>query len=236
MDNQELANIVKETIKLPQIKEKPWIKFVHWSDQLYSIINLIPIVGGALANEIQTIGKTVTEYKINEFFRKFTYFICELGDMSDEARSEFVDEIENRAKDTPGNVIMGLIDRLDNINKEKILANLVKARGTKNISIEDFFRLSSVLERIPYVDLDHLHLYKEPYYDDNGDTELLRATGVLRPILLNEKGDKYILSPLGIKLLRWGLMIEIQVQEVIGTSMGLSWEEIKEVPDISITE
>ena len=43
------------------------------------------------------------------------------------------------------------------------------------ISIEDFFRLSSMLERIPYVDLAKLELYNQDFYDDEGDSELLFA-------------------------------------------------------------
>lgn len=54
---------------------------------------------------------------------------------------------------------------LDNINKQKNLANLTKARINGQISIEDFFRLSNMLERIPYVDLESLHNYIENYYD-----------------------------------------------------------------------
>lgn len=124
-----------------------------------------------------------------------------------------------------------MVNRLDNINKEVILANLTRSRIDDKISIENFFRLASVLERIPYVDLVKLPSYQTPYYDEDGDTELLKSTGVLRPVKLSEDGDTYILSPLGIKLLQYGLMTNVKKVNVKGTSVDLSWNDISDDSD-----
>ena len=152
-------------------------------------------------------------------------FICELGELTDTQRNEFVSEVEKVAEDASGNVIMGLVDRLDNINKEKILANLVIAKGKGEISIEDFFRLSSMLERIPYVDLAKLELYNQDYYDDEGDSELLFTTGALQQSVIDEEdGNKYVLSKLGRKLLKYGLRVEVSDSQPRGTKVAsLDW-------------
>ena len=70
-----------------------------------------------------------------------------------------------------------------------------------------------MLERIPYVDLKELPRYKEPFYDDSGDTELLYATGVLELQTIDSDGsNKYILSKLGEKLLLFGCQINLEME------------------------
>lgn len=221
MDNEIIKQIVSNSVESSVVATKSKFDYINWWDQLCVIVSAIPFVGGSLAAEIQSIKDSVADYKAYEFFRKFTCFICELGELSDKQRTEFVTEVERVANDASGNVIMGLVDRLDNINKEKILANLVIAKGKGEISIEDFFRLSSMLERIPYVDLAKLELYNQDYYDDEGDSELLFATGALQQSVIDEEdGNKYVLSKLGRKLLKYGLRIEVSDSQPRGTKVA----------------
>ena len=193
-----------------------------------ALVNLVPVFGGALAQEIQVM----QNFKESEFFRKYTAYILGVADLTIQERKIFAEEIAQKARDSAGYLIIGMVNRLDNINKEVILANLTKSRIDDKISIENFFRLASVLERIPYVDLVKLLSYQTPYYDEDGDTELLNSTGVLRPVKLSENGDTYILSPLGVKLLSFGLNINIGEVNVTGTSVGLSWNDISDDSDV----
>lgn len=193
-----------------------------------ALVNLVPVFGGALAQEIQVM----QNFKESEFFRKYTAYILGVADLPIQERKIFAEEIAQKARDSAGYLITEMVNRLDNINKEVILANLTKSRIDDKISIENFFRLASVLERIPYVDLVKLLSYQTPYYDANGDTELLNSTGVLRPVKLSEDGDTYILSPLGVKLLSFGLNINIGEVNVKGTSVGLSWNDISDDSDV----
>ena len=62
-----------------------------------------------------------------------------------------------------------------------------------------------------------LEMYKEDYYDPNGDTELLFASGVLVQTLADIEGNKYRLSPLGVNLMKFGLQKFIKIDSVIGT-------------------
>ena len=76
-----------------------------------------------------------------------------------------------------------------------------------------------MLERIPYVDLKELPKYIEDYYDEGGDTDLLFATGALVQTIIDANGEnnKYRLSTLGEKLLRWGFGANVN----IGRSKGV---------------
>ena len=113
-------------------------------DTLVNLFNSIPCVGGTIAAEIQSI----RSFKELELFRKLILFIYEIKDLPELDREKFVEEIEIKAQDYSGAILTGMIDRLDNINKSVILANFTKNRIQNNICIDDFFRLSSMLERI----------------------------------------------------------------------------------------
>ena len=238
MNNEIIKQIVSNSVVSSAVTAKSKFDYIDWWDQLCVIVSAIPFVGGSFATEIQSIRDSSADYQAYEFFRKFTCFICELGELTDEQRAEFVKEVERVAEDASGNVIMGLVDRLDNINKEKILANLVVAKCKGEISIEDFFRLSSMLERIPYVDLAKLELYNQDFYDDGGDSELLFATGALQQSVIDaEEGNKYVLSKLGRKLLRFGLELEVADIQPIGTKVAsIEWGNISDVEPISKEE
>ena len=214
MNEDQIKQIVEKTLVLPDMdKLSTWKSSSFLWAQIMAGANLIPIFGGAIAQEIQNI----QNYKDSEFFRKYVAYIYEMRDTTPEERSRFIEEIQEKANDNPGNVLSGMIDRMDNINKEGILARLSTARIHGFISIVDFFRLSYILERIPYVDIEQLEMYKEDYYDPNGDTELLFASGVLVQTLADIEGNKYRLSPLGVKLMTFGLQIPIKIDSVIGT-------------------
>ena len=229
MNTDNINNFVDVTFtKVESTKLKPLTSIKGWVEQVKALVNLVPIFGGALAQEIQIMQK----FKESEVFRKYTAFILGVVDTTEKEREKFAEEISKKANDAAGNVIAGMVDRLDNINKEVILANLTKSRIDDKISIENFFRLASVLERIPYVDLVKLPLYQTPYYDEDGDTELLNSTGVLRPVKLSEDGDTYILSPLGVKLLQYGLMTNVKKVNVKGTSVDLSWNDISDDSEV----
>ncbi len=224
MTADDLSNIIAESINsvdLGKLKEE---KSGAVKDLLFSILKLCAKdYIGAAESGVQSY-KDIVGYKESEFFRKYYGFLYELADTTPEQRHKFCEEVQEKAEDFSGNVIMGIVDRMDNIHKEKILARLTIAKINGWITIEEFFRLSSMLERIPYVDLKMLPKYKVPYYDESGDTELLFATGSLNQHTIDANGpSKYVLSTLGEKLLCFGLGIKVEMERELGTNMALNF-------------
>ena len=229
MTIDSLSEIVAKSLSIPDLSKLTATDRDKSQGHKKAVASLIPYVGGAAAEELQMY----YDYKDDEFFRKFVGYLMELKETTAEERNRFAQDVQEIAEDFSGNVICGMVDRLDNINKEKAFAKLTVARIHGLISIQDFFRLHSLLERIPYMDLKELPKYKEPFYDETGDTELLFATGalVIHTIDANES-NKYILSALGEKLLLWGCGVNIEMEREKGTNIEVdtaSEEDIEEI-------
>jgi hypothetical protein len=218
MTAEELSKIIAESINSEKLFKLKNEKSGVVKDVISVILKLCTKnYVGAGESAIQTI-KDIIDYKESEFFRKYYVFLYELATTTQEQRHQFAEEIQEKAEDFSGNVIMNIVDRMDNIHKESVLAKLSIARMYGWITIEDFFRLSSMLERIPYVDLAYLAKYKNDFYDESGDTELLYSSGALVQTVIDpNEGNKYRLSVLGQKLLLFGFGVNIEVNNPPGT-------------------
>ena len=226
-----LSNIVEQSLNSITIEELEATKADTVKEQILAVIKLLcKDYLGAAESEL----KVILNYKEGEFFRKYACYLLGLKDTTVDERHQFSEEILQKAEDGAGNVIINMVDRLDNINKETVFAKLTVARIHGAISVEDFFRLHSLLERIPYVDLKLLPRYKEPYYDESGDTELLFATGALEIETIDTKGEsnKYMLSRLGELLLRWGFNIHLELEHGKGTNVELNQVTNEDVENI----
>ena len=221
MTAESLSNIVEQSLNSIDLEKLKTMKGASAKDVLLAVMKLASkdYVGAA-----ETAIQKIVDYREGEFFRKYCRYLLELVETTPEQRHQFSQELQDKAEDFSGNVIMGIVDRMDNIHKEKILARLTIAKINGWITIEEFFRLSSMLERIPYVDLKMLPKYKEPYYDDSGDTELLFATGSLNLHTIDAiSPSKYVLSTLGEKLLCFGLGIKVDMEREEGTNMVMDF-------------
>lgn len=218
----DLSVVVKDVLESTDLKNINKVDLKNISkDALIGAINCLPIVGGVIASYLQIAKNNRETYLELDFYRKLLALIYEIQDLQPKDIKCFMDDVEKNANDFSGNVITNLVNRTDNINKARVLANLIKSRVKGDISIHDFFRLSSVLERIPYVDLNRLDQYKKPYYDDSGDTELLYATGALKLNTIDADNENlYILSELGRKLLVFGMHHFLDVENKGGTNIN----------------
>jgi hypothetical protein len=230
MTIDSLSEIVAKSLSIPDLSKLTVTDRDKSQGHKKAVASLIPYVGGAAAEELQMY----YDYKDDEFFRKFVGYLMELKETTAEERNRFAQDVQEIAEDFSGNVICGMVDRLDNINKEKAFAKLTVARIHGLISIQDFFRLHSLLERIPYMDLKELPKYKEPFYDETGDTELLFATGALELDTIDTSGgsNKYKLSRLGSALLRWGFGIHLELEHGKGTNVDVPTMTPDEVEEI----
>lgn len=229
MTAEEISNIIEQPFyKEADLRKLNASATGTLADKMITFLKIFSCAS-SITEPIEATKQMFKDYKTGEFFRKFIRYIYGLVNTTLKERHEFAEEIREKAKDMPGNVIFGIVDRMDNINKEEMLAKLTIARINNMISIEDFFRLSSMLERIPYIDLTQLPYYKDPYYDESGDTELLYATGALKIHTINaNETNKYVLSTLGANLLHYGCGIAINVENKKGTHVGLEVDVIGE--------
>lgn len=189
-------------------------------EALIGAFNCIPVLGGVVASYLQIARSNRETYLEMEFYRKLLALIYSIKELKPDDIKSFMDEVEYNARDFSGSVITHLVNKIDNVNKASILANLIKSRVNNEISIHDFFRLSSMLDRIPYIDLNELEKYQKAYYDDSGDTELLYATGALKLDTIDAQEENlYIISELGRKLLKYGMLRSAHVDNHGGTSV-----------------
>ncbi len=124
---------------------------------------------------------------------------------------KFMAEYTEKNKENGCEALLAVIDKLDNINKVDILANLMKAKINDLINIEYFIRLCVVIDRIPFSDLNELSKYTKDYYE-YGSTDVLLSAGVLSNTVIDaEDGNKYRLNMLGVLLLKHGMLQDVSV-------------------------
>lgn len=206
---ENLPTLVKESITSESIK----VLKKQFSPNLFEKalevgLGAVPIVGGLLS-AAASAGLT---YRDAEFARKFLTFLYGIKETSEEDRKVFLEEIEDHAKDYAGNVFVNIIDRFDNINKTEILAKLTIAAINGNLTILDYLRIVSALEKIPYVDVERLPAYKVDSYE-SGVSELINSTGLIYSSFCDYVSYKYRLSRLGWLFLKYGLEISVEIPD-----------------------
>lgn len=218
----DLSVVVKDILESDDLQNINKVDLKNISKEaLIGVFKCVPVVGGVIASYLQIAKNNRETYLEMDFYRKLLAFIYGIKDLQPKDIKSFMDDVEENAKDFSGSVITNLISKTDNINKATVLANLIKSRVNNDITIHDFFRLSSMLERIPYIDLNELEKYQKAYYDKSGDTELLYATGALKLDTIDAQDENlYILSELGQKLLKYGLLRNTHVENQGGTSVN----------------
>ena len=184
---------------LPQLPEGFNLDQIVGSDVCDALLGAIPIL------KYLKVGKDVYVSITDKLFaKKFIGFLYGLKEIPVRKREKFINELRKSGEAT-GELILSIIDRLNHRSKTAILANLCIARIEEQISIEDFFRLVSMLERIPYVDLNRLEDYKEKFYEP-GASEMLYTAGAVRQVVMDAVGDNlYQLTELGLRMLCFGL-------------------------------
>lgn len=229
IDSEKYPVIVRDTMSLKdldKIKEIDVKKGVKHG--VIQLLNLIPCAGGTLAGGLEL----ALDIRDANFFRNYISYLYGLNGTSEKDREKFLNEVESVAKDYSGNVIAGIISRIDNINKGAVLSRLTRAKMNEDISIEDFFRISAVVERIPYSDFKYLSAFKERNYIPGGVSELLLSAGALSQTGIDGDADHdwLELSPIGTKLMKYGLDEDVELKERTKIDIPtIGWEYIDDV-------
>lgn len=160
----------------------------------------VPVIG--VVNKLLKLRNSIKDHL---FIEKVQTFIYGTSGLDEVKRKKALKDIEEKMKSRSGEQLLYMIDRMNNKQKIDYLSKLFVARVNDIIDTECFFRLFTILERIPYLDVEKLKLYKSDYYDVY-TVDLFHSLGVIRLSKINNgyenmNSDKYILSYLGIKLI-----------------------------------
>lgn len=117
------------------------------------LLKEVPVVSSLLG-----IAKTVTAFRDYFLLRKLIAFLNGIKDADPEDREKFAQEIENNPKQRQeiGGKLIVYIDRLDDLNKAEMLARLFKSRLKREISMNEFFSFTAIVDRIYIQDLQRL--------------------------------------------------------------------------------
>lgn len=145
------------------------------------------------------------DHKRTTLLNKFIDFYCGVN-MSSKEWDEFNSKLSN-SKIIKSGVGEFIIDNIDKLNYDKnldILSKLVKNVSTDVLTPEDFFRLTIVLQRTPYVDLELLKEYdhQEGIYL-NQNTDILLSSGLIYNSVIGHN-MLYKLNNLGALMLKHG--------------------------------
>lgn len=185
------------------------------------ILDGVPII-----STLKGLYKATKNVQLYRLMKKMHKFIFMTNDTTLEEREKFMIEYTEKNKENGCEALFAVLERLDNVNKVNVLANLIKAKIRGGISIENFIRLTAILDRIPFSDLRELPKYTEDYFED-GSTDILLSAGVLSATVLDANDtNKYRLNYLGALLLKYGLLQNIDVETKSTTYLKhLEWNE-----------
>ena len=157
--------------------------------------------------DLTKLAKNISDRR---FAKKYCYFILGLKELNPIERYNVIANLKLKGNEA-GEILLSLIERLDSISKVEILSNLVIARIHEEISVKEFFRATSVLEKIPFVDIDELSKYQEPYFQI-GVTDILFSSGAVTLFSIGkgkEENDEYVLTEAAYNILKYGLKQEV---------------------------
>lgn len=170
----------------------------------------IPVIGLVKA---KTSFKGYRDYRTA---KKLLYFMeaFSMEDYDSDELNDMIHEIQHINSESLFENMMDVIDRIDNANKARILANILRHSIKGDISRPNYLRHCWILANVPYIDLQQLHKYTTDCYESSS-TEILSANGLIRETVIDggkfgaddeiTGGSKYGLSPLGEEMLRYGM-------------------------------
>lgn len=157
----ELQNSLEETIGAEKILEITGEVSEALIDSLLQseILKNIPFFG-----TFYKAGQIALAVKDRIFAKKVLKFLIGIKDIDSKDRIKFIEELENETGQKAGEVLIMLLDRLDNMGKPRIIANLLKAKICGHITIEDFLKIAYIIDKAYLPDLQKL----EGYYNMRG--------------------------------------------------------------------
>jgi hypothetical protein len=144
----------------------------------------LPLIGSIVA-----IGKGVLSIRERLFIKKVAAFLFELRTVSEKERRTFVESLgDGKEQQKIGEAILLILDRLDDMDKPKIIGRLFKARIEGKISYHEFRLAASIIEKIMLQDLEKVREFNYDFekIEDNLLFERLLATGFLTGVVWSD--------------------------------------------------
>ena len=189
--------------------------FGDTTDDVISVVNkhgfldLIPILKWIVKPQ-----EAIQDFRNLVFCKKIYRFLVFTCRFSKQQIADFFEEYSNASQENGYETMLLVLERLDNYNKVDVMANLLKAKVDGKLSIDNFIRLTSSLQIVPYVDLRRLPDYLESI-GIRHDTYMLLAAGLLYQSAIGvdgvgrEDSNHYQLNDNGLLFVQYGLGIDI---------------------------
>lgn len=167
-------------------------------------INQIPIIG--TLRGMFKIANSISNYL---FLRKLLKFLQNLGSFSAEDRHRVSKKINdgNQYAEKVGTRLLEIIDKLDDIDKTKIVARLFRVYLLEQITYEKFIRYTSVVNRAILFDLRRLKELTK------ADTLSSTDAGTLLGLGLIDIKSKANVGPIGLRELATENQVELMIND-----------------------
>jgi hypothetical protein len=200
MNNEELNNSLVETIKKPELESLATDLSEIVFDQLSEVEGVakdIPVVGSIV--KLLKIGFSVKDIIL---FRKLGKFLWTLSDIPLDKRIELIRKLENDSnyKTEVGAKIMLLLERTDDFEKPKIMANAFKAYLYNEITYIQLQKINFGIDRLFIGDIKEFYsFYRNPEHSmDESTHQNFALCGIAYLIQIMGGGTKPKISDLGI--------------------------------------
>lgn len=234
-ENKEVSEFRETLSKVQDVEDIYVDDFGAFLSSAYDkgLIEEIPMFGWVikLGRKSQ---ETYNAFKAYTFCKKAYRFIVSTKSIPRQTLDDFFKEYSEYQGDDGYELLLSAIDKIDNTNKVKVMANLMKAKIAELISIEDFIRPISALQITPHVDLDKLPSYIKSRKEGK-DSYSLQAAGLISQITYDAEGPgKFQLNDNGLLIVKYGLNIEVksynrEFTKVEGMLKAMPVEEIDKI-------
>jgi len=144
------------------------------------ILKDIPVVNTLIAT--YKAGQSIRD---NLFNRKLMRFLSNLSEISTAERTEVIEKLETSPGDV-GEMLLLTLERLDNLDKPKLLAKAFLLLAKNEISVGEFYDLKIIIENVNINDLNEIRKFYEDYlYCPN---ELISSLLQTKLASINESG------------------------------------------------
>ena len=175
----------------------------------HGFIEKIPILGWVVKTQ-----EAFQDFRNLVFCKKIYRFLVFTSRYSKKQIADFFEEFSNANQENGYESMLLVLERLDNYNKVDVMANLLKAKLDGKLTIDNFIRLTSSLQIVPYVDLKRLPDYVESI-GSRYDTYMLLAAGLLYNSEIGvdgvgkDDGSRYQLNDNGLLFVKYGLGVDV---------------------------